>query len=163
MSLVCCATVTVPPRVFVFFPVCVFLFVPIAVLLADEANETALRENGARRIEFASFYNDVVNEDLPMEQDFKRWMTSRKMEQQGTGSTFSFCGHPFLLDAASKSQILKLDAAVQQRANLMRCEGLLFLARAACHDSERIDVGQVSVFCTAAISSGRSSARGSAD
>lgn len=57
----------------------------------------------------SEFYNDAVNEDIDVQEDFRRSRTS---------SHFSFWRRPYLLDAASKAQFLQLDAYVQMDQNI---------------------------------------------
>lgn len=53
---------------------------------------------------YSSFYNDAVNtEELNYKEDYRRWRHGN----------FSFAAHSFILDPATKSKILRLDAAAQ--------------------------------------------------
>ena len=59
------------------------------------------------------FYNDAVNrpEFIDLVEDYQIWM-------QEPGNAFSFCKYPFLLDAATKADIVFLESEI-----LMRAEG----------------------------------------
>ncbi|WIA41938.1 hypothetical protein OEZ86_009249 [Tetradesmus obliquus] len=60
-------------------------------------------------LDMAEFYNDAVNEpDFNIKEDYKRW-------NAGLGH-FSFCGHSWIYDPASKSRILQLENQMQQLA-----------------------------------------------
>jgi hypothetical protein len=63
-----------------------------------------------RSTRYAAFYNDVVSNEISLAQDFQRWLLSRRTGRPG----FSFCAHPFVLDAGAKAAVLGLDAEVQQ-------------------------------------------------
>lgn len=60
----------------------------------------------AQRIPFAEFYNATLNEQLDLVEDFIRWIQR---------SGFSFCLTPFLLDPATKAQILKMESQFKQQ------------------------------------------------
>jgi len=64
---------------------------------------------GREVIRFDQFYNEVVNEQLNIHEDYRRW----RLRQ-----SFSFCTCPFLLDAATKSRILQIESAVQMHEQL---------------------------------------------
>jgi hypothetical protein len=64
-------------------------------------------------IPYFEFYNDLVNEQIDLTEDFTRW-------KQKSG--FCFCDYAFVLDPATKSKILKLESRVQQ--HLQRQEAL---------------------------------------
>jgi len=71
------------------------------------ANESAL-EAGRRPDEglpFQAFYNDAVNQEVNLKDDYRRWKAGR--------GEFSFCDHPFVLEPASKSRVLMYDATAQ--------------------------------------------------
>jgi hypothetical protein len=83
---------------------------PIVVVidLIHQANEEQAKADstGERKvIKFDNFYNQAVNDDLSLREDYRRWIT---------GDNFSFCNYPFMLDPASKSKILQIECAVQQ-------------------------------------------------
>jgi hypothetical protein len=67
------------------------------------------------------FTNDAVNEDFDLKKDFQQWFIGKKQKerQRLAGGTpgprpFSFCNYPFVLDAAAKAYMLRLDALVEQ-------------------------------------------------
>jgi ubiquitin-protein ligase E3 A len=53
---------------------------------------------------YATFYNDAVNTELDIKNDYRRWKH---------GSGFAFASAPFIFDPAAKAQILQFDAAIQ--------------------------------------------------
>ena len=73
---------------------------------------------------FTELYNVALNEQLRPERDFEMW-------KKGAGSVFeytigvadicrafSFCHHPYMLNPATKSRIMQLDAAAQMESEL---------------------------------------------
>jgi hypothetical protein len=73
------------------------------------ANELAI-EAGRRRgpsdvLSYKSFYNDAVNQEVNLKDDYRRWKSQR--------GEFSFCEHAFVLEPASKSRVLMYDATAQ--------------------------------------------------
>eukprot|EP00123_Amoebidium_parasiticum_P011940 comp21004_c0_seq1/m.28191 comp21004_c0_seq1/g.28191 ORF comp21004_c0_seq1/g.28191 comp21004_c0_seq1/m.28191 type:complete len:730 (-) comp21004_c0_seq1:291-2480(-) len=67
-----------------------------------EANEYT----GHAVIPAKEFYNDAVNEHIDLRTDFPMWTT---------GNGFSFCQYPFILDPATKSEVLKVENIVKMR------------------------------------------------
>lgn len=57
-------------------------------------------------VDQGSFYNDAVNREDFILEDFKRWMDS---------SSFSFCNYPFVYDTTSKSKIMQWESNIQMR------------------------------------------------
>jgi len=79
-----------------------------------EANEQALHtgrrlaRHGAdpgAYLDYHSFYNDAVNQEVNLKEDYRRWKSERE--------EFSFCEHPFILEPSSKSRVLMYDATAQ--------------------------------------------------
>ena len=72
------------------------------------ANERA-RDDGRRApddgLDYRCFYNDAVNQEVNLKEDYRRW--------KGARGEFSFCEHPFILEPASKSRVLMYDATAQ--------------------------------------------------
>eukprot|EP00158_Paraphelidium_tribonemae_P006101 Partr_v1_DN27678_c0_g1_i1_m65347 putative HECTc len=62
-----------------------------------------------KSISYEEFYNDAVNEHLEIKDDFPHWKA-----KEG----FSFCNFPFILNPATKSDILKVESMVQMRHEL---------------------------------------------
>ena len=72
------------------------------------ANELAMeagRRDGEEGLDYRRFYNDAVNQEVNLKEDYRRWKSAR--------GEFSFCEHPFALEPASKSRILMYDATAQ--------------------------------------------------
>jgi len=59
-----------------------------------------------QRVDFSEFYNDAVNQEVNLKEDYYRWKSPHRYD-------FSFCCYPFILDPASKGKILQFDAQVQ--------------------------------------------------
>jgi len=73
-----------------------------------EANEHALecgRRSGKDPLDYHAFYNDAVNQEVNLKEDYRRWKSDR--------NEFSFCKHPFILEPSSKSRVLMYDATAQ--------------------------------------------------
>ena len=73
---------------------------------------------------YRDFENDAINDEVDLEEDFKTWYLSRSDDMRRNRShsnfdesDFSFCRFPFVLDAASKANILRYEASVEQRRN----------------------------------------------
>lgn len=71
------------------------------------ANEILLETSGKIRqaLPFQVFYNDAVNQEVNLKDDYRRWKAGR--------GEFSFCDHAFVLEPASKSRVLMYDATAQ--------------------------------------------------
>ncbi|KAG2184976.1 hypothetical protein INT43_000889, partial [Umbelopsis isabellina] len=68
------------------------------------------RLNEKRRfVKFEAFYNDVLNEQLEIKDDFPQFK-----DRKG----FSFCDYPFILNPATKADILKVESMFQMRHEL---------------------------------------------
>ena len=82
-----------------------------------EANEAVANDTGKRIVHWSEFYNDVVNDDVNLRKDYHDWMVSQ-------GAAFTFCGHPYVLDAASKAFVMSEDARRQMsqefRSSILR-------------------------------------------
>ena len=57
------------------------------------------------RLDFRAFYNDAINQEVNLKEDYRRWKSNR--------GEFSFCDYPFVLEPASKSRVLMYDATAQ--------------------------------------------------
>jgi ubiquitin-protein ligase E3 A len=71
--------------------------------ILHEANKIKERTD-APALPFDMFYNDAVNTELDIKNDYKRWKN---------GSGFAFASAAFIFDPAAKAQILQFDAAIQ--------------------------------------------------
>jgi len=79
-----------------------------ALGLLFAANEMAAEDGRRRpedRLDYRRFYNDAVNQEVNLKEDYRRWKSAR--------GEFSFCEHPFVLEPASKSRVLMYDATAQ--------------------------------------------------
>ena len=69
------------------------------------ANDHAL-ELGRPGLPFHLFYNDAVNQEVNLKEDYRRW-------KGGGADEFSFCEHAYILEPASKSRVLMHDSTAQ--------------------------------------------------
>ncbi|EPZ32224.1 HECT-domain-containing protein [Rozella allomycis CSF55] len=74
-----------------------------ALKLLYDANEQS------EFINYAEFYNDAINEQLDIKEDFPHWKAK---------DGFSFCYFSYILNAAVKTDILKVESMVQMRHEL---------------------------------------------
>jgi ubiquitin-protein ligase E3 A len=69
-------------------------------------------------LSYDDFKNDAINEDFDLKKDFQNWFVARAQEAtgraRGGAKPFSFCKYNFILDAAAKAYILRLDAMLEQ-------------------------------------------------
>ena len=72
---------------------------------ANEAAIAAGRRRPEDGLDFRRFYNDAINQEVNLKEDYRRWRSTR--------GEFSFCDHPFVLEPASKSRVLMYDATAQ--------------------------------------------------
>jgi ubiquitin-protein ligase E3 A len=80
-------------------------FVPAAVRVLQllyAANERM----PADKLDYPEFYNDAINENIDLKEDFMRWIDGNGM--------FSFCDFSFVFDAGTKSKILQFESIVEQ-------------------------------------------------
>eukprot|EP01097_Dermamoeba_algensis_P000520 TRINITY_DN1179_c0_g1_i2.p1 TRINITY_DN1179_c0_g1~~TRINITY_DN1179_c0_g1_i2.p1 ORF type:complete len:562 (-),score=118.34 TRINITY_DN1179_c0_g1_i2:35-1720(-) len=92
---------------------------PSSLVLTASLLESLFQINKTSSIiPYSSFYNDEVNAFLRnpfnLEQEFLK---------SKNNATFSYCQHPYLLDVANKSRIIKLEAVEQMRSRV----GMAFL------------------------------------
>ena len=66
------------------------------------ANDQLLAR-GRPGLPFHLFYNDAVNQEVNLKEDYRRW-------KAGGSDEFSFCEHPYVLEPASKSRVLMHDS-----------------------------------------------------
>eukprot|EP00698_Gefionella_okellyi_P020502 TRINITY_DN6441_c0_g2_i1.p1 TRINITY_DN6441_c0_g2~~TRINITY_DN6441_c0_g2_i1.p1 ORF type:complete len:795 (-),score=168.03 TRINITY_DN6441_c0_g2_i1:796-2895(-) len=69
-----------------------------------------------RYVPMSDFYNDSLNENVDLRRDFIQWFERHSHDGLPAGGEhfFSFTDHSFVLDPASKSEILHYDAQIQQ-------------------------------------------------
>lgn len=63
------------------------------------------------------FYNDGVNQEIELKSHYFKWQDAlAKAEQEGEEfdprSNFTLCAYPWILDTASKAEILKVENSV---------------------------------------------------
>ena len=72
---------------------------------ANEMATEAGRRTSDSSLGYRRFYNDAVNQEVNLKEDYRRWKSAR--------GEFSFCDHPYVLEPASKSRVLMYDATAQ--------------------------------------------------
>ena len=72
---------------------------------ANEAATEAGWRTPQEKLDYRTFYNDAVNQEVNLKDDYRRWKSTRV--------EFSFCDHPFVLEPSSKSRVLMYDATAQ--------------------------------------------------
>ncbi|KAI7903295.1 uncharacterized protein BX663DRAFT_508110 [Cokeromyces recurvatus] len=81
-----------------------------AVINATKCIEVLYRMNEKHKyIPYTEFYNDTVNEQLEIKEDFPNFK-----DKKG----FSFCDYPFMLNPAVKADVLKVESVFQMRHEL---------------------------------------------
>ena len=79
----------------------------ISLVSSARAMAVLYKANSIRSsIKFSEFYNDSLNAEINLVDDFVTWMTNRG---------FSFCTTPFILDPANKAHILKFESQYKQQ------------------------------------------------
>ncbi|KAI9478074.1 MAG: hypothetical protein EXX96DRAFT_619024 [Benjaminiella poitrasii] len=85
-------------------------FADSAVIDATKCIEILYRINEKHKyIPYTAFYNDTVNEQLEIKEDFPNFK-----DKKG----FSFCDYPFMLNPAVKADVLKIESVFQMRHEL---------------------------------------------
>ncbi|KAG2181863.1 hypothetical protein INT44_008679 [Umbelopsis vinacea] len=81
-----------------------------AVVSATKCLAAFYRLNEKRRfVKYEAFYNETLNEQLEIKEDFPQFK-----DRKG----FSFCDYPFILNSATKADILKVESMFQMRHEL---------------------------------------------
>ena len=62
-----------------------------------------------RRVSFMEFYNDVVNKEVNLKNDFKSWYRQKNSKGAATEDSFAFAFFPWIFDSNSKSEFLGLE------------------------------------------------------
>jgi hypothetical protein len=71
-------------------------------------------------IEPEDFYNDAVNQLVNMKEDYGRWQYWLEERDRRSSARFSFCAYSFILDAHSKSVIIRSDGERQMSEQFRR-------------------------------------------
>jgi hypothetical protein len=66
------------------------------------------------KIDYKEFYNDAINKEVNMSDHFQIWKLEREKAKKTKTKVdrhrnFSLCFYPWILDAATKAEILKSD------------------------------------------------------
>eukprot|EP01006_Ploeotia_vitrea_P029217 TRINITY_DN61800_c0_g1_i1.p1 TRINITY_DN61800_c0_g1~~TRINITY_DN61800_c0_g1_i1.p1 ORF type:complete len:928 (+),score=117.86 TRINITY_DN61800_c0_g1_i1:78-2861(+) len=95
----------------------------ITLSLLYDANRRGFTEIEEGLINYKEFYNDGVNHHVNLKNDFARWSAARKQGADPTADywkKFCFINYPFLLDPATKAEVLKYDANQQRHDNFLQ-------------------------------------------
>ena len=85
------------------------------VRVLDVFNEANEAKPLTERIDYKEFYNDAINKDVSLKEHFKLWIDS-KAKAKALGQPFnrkkifSFCCFSWIMDAASKADLLKFES-----------------------------------------------------
>ena len=84
------------------------------VLVLDIFNEANEKRDQKNKIDFKEFYNDAINKEVNLSDHIKLWVSERQKAKKAKTvfdrhSVFSFCCYAWILDAANKSDILKME------------------------------------------------------
>eukprot|EP00741_Cyanophora_paradoxa_P012699 tig00020616_g12269.t1 len=63
-----------------------------------------------RVVPYARFYNDLISRKFNLREDYPRWRSRQY--------AFAFCHYPFLLDVATKSEVLHAEASLQMESEI---------------------------------------------
>lgn len=58
----------------------------------------------------SDFYNDGVNKEIELKSHYFKWEESLQNEEYDKHSNFTLCHYPWILDTASKGEILKYES-----------------------------------------------------
>lgn len=86
-----------------------------SVVVLDVFNQANEQKDLKHKIDFKEFYNDAINKEVNLKDHIKLWILEReKARKEGypfdRHKIFSFCGYPWILDAANKSDVLKSES-----------------------------------------------------
>jgi hypothetical protein len=77
----------------------------------NEANDS---RDMKHKIDYREFYNDAINKEVNLNDHLQVWKSEREKAKRSKvkvdrHTRFSLCFYPWILDAANKSDILKVD------------------------------------------------------
>jgi hypothetical protein len=86
----------------------------------NDAND---KRDHKHKLDFKEFYNDAINKDVRLTDHYLVWKAEREKaikenRRVDRHKYFSLCFYPWILDAATKSDILKQENKSQQRNQL---------------------------------------------
>jgi HECT-domain (ubiquitin-transferase) len=111
-----------------------------AIVILDVLEAANSKKPFKQRLDYKEFYNDAINKDLNLSQDFKIWMKERDRcratkTPYDKYRVFSLCAFPWILDSAFKSEILKTANRINQDKESFNINpmDLLSMGRAGLH------------------------------
>lgn len=83
--------------------------------LFNEANQLRPSKD---RINFKEFHNDAINKEVSLKDHFIGWVREREQSRRSgevfdRHRVFTLCSYPWILDAANKSELLKIQNAIE--------------------------------------------------
>lgn len=80
------------------------------------------------RITYKEFYNDAVNKELNLKDDFENWISSRDQNLDfRSPDGFSFAFYPWIFDSNTKSTFLQLENKYQMLEEIHNPINLIFM------------------------------------
>ena len=91
--------------------------IEIAVRVLDVFNDANNLKSIKERVDYKEFYNDAINKDVNLKDHFEQWIVERERCRQlhrpfDRLKIFTLCSFPWILDAANKSELLKISNRV---------------------------------------------------
>lgn len=88
--------------------------------LFNEANELRASKD---RIHFKEFHNDAINKEVSLKDHFIAWIKEREECRRGgrpfdRHKVFTLCSYPWILDAANKSELLKIQNSIEMDSQI---------------------------------------------
>jgi hypothetical protein len=88
-------------------------FIETTVRVLDIFNEANNKKRRKEKISYKEFYNDAINKEVSLRDHYITWIQERekcRLEHRpfDRHKVFTLCCYPWILDAANKSEMLKL-------------------------------------------------------
>lgn len=103
------------------------------IKIIDVFNEANNLRELKEKIDYREFYNDAINSEVRLIDHIIIWVKEKeKSKNQGRpidkSRIFSLCFYPWILNAASKSDLLKIDNKIEQQNNQIHSNSDLITA-----------------------------------
>lgn len=90
-----------------------------ALRVLDLMNSANSLKDLKHRIDYKEFYNDAINKEISLKEHIVVWLKEREKAKKENRpfdkfATFNLCAFPWVLDASSKSEIMKLEQRIKQ-------------------------------------------------
>ena len=101
-----------------------------SVRTVDVFNEANNARTLKERISFKEFHNDAINKEVNLSDHFIAWIREREQcKKDGRifdrHRIFTLCSYPWIMDAANKSELLKIQNKIEQDQNRFNINDLL--------------------------------------